>query len=203
MRRSLIVVAALFVLTLVQPANATPISFTFGFSSDITVPANERVDLPAVLINTGMDPIVFDDLDLFGWGIGPGPNEGLNALEPIEFPPFNQFENVTLAIGQTLPFMFASIQFDPSSTTVLHPTVSFITMGGEVGKKQLRAQIALTIMVGTELEFGPLSFAPASPIGLEPIPEPATFLMLVSVGAAAGLSRLRRRLITRRRGSPS
>ena len=61
MRRSLIVVAALFVLTLVQPANATPISFTFGFSSDITVPANERVDLPAVLINTGMDPIVFDD----------------------------------------------------------------------------------------------------------------------------------------------
>lgn len=202
MCRSLIVVAALFVLTLGQPANATPISLTFGFSSDITVPANERVDLPAVLVNTGMDPIVFDDLNYFGWGIGAGDSVvGLNPLEPIEFPPFNQFENVTLAIGQTLPFMFASIHFDPSSTTVLHPNVAF-TMRGEVGE-QLWAQIAVTIMVGTELEFGPLSFAPALPIGLEPIPEPATFVMMVSVGAAAGFSRLRRRLITRRRGSPS
>ena len=44
-----LVVAALFVLTFVQPANADHISFTFGISSDITVPANQRVDLPAVL----------------------------------------------------------------------------------------------------------------------------------------------------------
>ena len=193
MRRTLIVVAALFVLTLVQPANATPISFTFGMSPDITVPANERVDLPAVLINTGMDPIVFDDLNHLSWGFAAATNEGLDALN-IEFPGL-QFENVTLAIGQTLPFVFASIQFDPSSTTVLHPTVNFSMR--EVGESQLMAQMALTIMVGTELEFGPLSFAPA--VALEPIPEPATFLMLVSVGAAAGLSRLRRGLITRRR----
>ena len=44
-------------LTFVQSANATPISFTFGMSPDITVPSNERVDLPAVLINTGTDPL--------------------------------------------------------------------------------------------------------------------------------------------------
>ena len=188
------VVAALFVLTFVQPANADRISFTFGMSSDITVPANQRVNLPAVLINTGMDPIVFDDLDHLGWGLTAGPNETLGPLD-VQFPGASQqFDNVTLAIGQTLPFVFASIQFDPSSTTVLHPIVSF-SMREKIGEPQLMAQIALTIMVGTELEFGPLSFAPASPVGLEPIPEPATFLMLVSVGAAAGLSRVRRMLM--------
>lgn len=61
------------------------------------------------------------------------------------------------------------------------------------------AMIPTTIMVGPELALGPLSFASSSFEPTEPIPEPSTFLMLVSVGAAAGLSRMRRRLMARRR----
>ena len=126
-----LVVAALFVLAFVQPANADRISFTFGISSDITVPANQRVDLPAVLINTGTDPIAFGcalvscgGLD-FGVGMTAGPGETLGPLD-VQFPGFyQQFENVTIPVGQTFPFVFASIQFDPSSMTVLHPIVSF------------------------------------------------------------------------------
>ena len=182
-------------LTFVQSANADPISFTLGMSSDITVPANQRVTIPALLINTGTDPLEFGcglvscgGLD-FGVSMTAGPNETLGPLD-VQFPEFyQQFENVTLAIGQTLPFAFASIQFDPSSTTVLHPIVTF---GMREGETHLRALIALTIRVGPELEFGPLSFDPASTVGLAPIPEPATFVMLVSVGAAAGLARARR-----------
>ena len=193
-----LVVAALFVLAFVQPANADRISFTFGISSDITVPANQRVDLPAVLINTGTDPIAFGcalvpcgGLD-FGVGMTAGPGETLGPLD-VQFPGFyQQFENVTIPVGQTFPFVFASIQFDPSSTTVLHPIVSFEMR--EVAER-LSAHIPVMIRVGPELEFGPPSFVPASPVGLEPIPEPATFVMLVSVGAAAGLSRVRRRLM--------
>jgi PEP-CTERM motif len=197
MRRSFIVVAALFVLTLVQPANATPISFAFGISSDITVPANERVLLPGVLINTGSNPIVFDELVFLAWGFTAGPGEGTDALH-VEFPGSSeQFDHVALALGEMFSFTFASIQFDPSLVTVLHPILSFqMTAPGE---KQLNAFVPVTITAGDELVFGPLKFENAPPIPA-PVPEPATFVMMVSVGAAAGLSRLRRRLITRRRG---
>ena len=128
----------------------------------------------------------------FGAGMTAGPNEGLGPLN-VQFPGFyQQFENVTIPVGQTFPFVFASIQFDPSSTTVIHPIVGF-RMREVAGRLSLH--IPVTIMVGAELEFGPLSFVPGTFVGLEPIPEPATFVMLVSVGAAAGLSRVRRMLM--------
>ena len=124
----------------------------------------------------------------FGVSMVAGPNEGLDALN-LEFQGFyDQFENVTIPVGQQFSFVFASIAFDPSQATVLHPFFGF-----QINQSDgtIFAMIPSTIMVGPESEFGPLSFAPGR-FATEPIPEPATFLMLVSVGAAAGLARARR-----------
>ena len=118
-----------------------------------------------------------------------GSNEGLDALN-LEFHGFyDQFENVTIPVGQQFRFVFTSIAFDPSPATVLHPIVSFRISepGGTIF-----AVIPTTIMGGAESEFGPLLFAPGRFEPNQPIPEPATFLMLVSVGAAAGLARAHR-----------
>jgi hypothetical protein len=190
-------VGLLMSLLAARDASAHPISFTFGMSSDITVPANERVDLPAVLINTGTDPIAFGCVGCgglrFGMGIGSESPEGLDPLN-IEFPPLTQFQNVTIPVGQQFSFVFTSIAFDPSETTVL--LALFVFSINQPGGLVI-AKIPATIIIGAELQFGPLSFAPSrfSPQPPHaPTPEPATFLMLVSVGAAAGLARARRAL---------
>ena len=125
MLRSLIV-ASLFVIAVVRPVRGEPIiPFAFGMSASITVPANERIELPAILMNTGTEPLVFADLDGYGrgWAADPGDLWGLNPLN-IQFGAVD-FAGVTIPVGGLFTFPFSSILFDPSLATQLHPVVSF------------------------------------------------------------------------------
>jgi hypothetical protein len=160
MLRSLIVAASLCVLTFPATADADRISFALGMSTDITVPAGERVTLPALLMNTGTEPIDFGCARTacgapfsFGWGMAArGPDE---TMEPLHFTfpvTFEQFENVTIPAGGSFSFVYGSIRLDPF-TSPQHPFAAFFM--GE-GADEMMAIHALTIMTGSHLEFGPL-----------------------------------------------
>lgn len=190
-----LIVASLFVIVFVRPVSGAPIPFAIGMSSSITVPTNDRVVLPAVLVNTGAEPLVFDDLE-FGWSWAAGSMDpgGLNPLN-IEFPG-SVFTGVTISAGGLFTFPFSSISFDPSLATELHPLVSFQISLDAIGsvRPAMRATIPLAIRVGPQTEFGPLVFVDASQVGGAPIPEPSTLVLLLAGGALAGLrSRVRNR----------